>query len=168
MKRLAQCKRLAFVIGFTGSTCDSGWFEVDDSCFRVFARISVAKEWDKARDFCLQLGSDLAVVDSEIKRKIIGYHLTNISSRYPLDDIRAFLGIRKFGTWHWLDGSNISTSIWHSGYPRVLERRECGLLEKSWWSLDPEWKLSHMPCQWPWYSGFICETDERKSFVTVM
>ena len=69
MKRLAQCKRLAFVIGFTGSTCDSGWFEVDDSCFRVFARISVAKEWDKARDFCLQLGSDLAVVDSEIKRQ---------------------------------------------------------------------------------------------------
>ena len=151
------------MIGFTGSTCDSGWFEVDDSCFRVLARTSVATEWNKARESCLQQGSDLAVVDSEIKRKIIGYHLTNISSRYPDDNIRAaFLGIRKFGIWHWLDGSNISTSIWLSGYPWIFERGECGLLVKSW---SLEWKLAHMPC-W-WYSGFICETDERKSLVTV-
>ena len=150
------------MIGFTGSTCDSGWFEVDDSCFRVFARNSVAKEWDKARESCLQLGSDLAVVDSEIKRKIIGCHLTNISKKYPDENIKAFLGIRNFGIWHWLDGSNISTSIWHSGYPRIFERGKCGWLVKS---RSLEWKLAHVPC---WMNGgFICETDERKSFFTV-
>ena len=162
-KRLTQCKRLPFVIGFTGSTCDSGWFEVDDSCFRVFAGTSVAKEWKEARESCLQLGSDLAVVDSEIKRKIIGDHLTNISNKYPDDNINAFIGIRKLSTWHWLDGSSVSASIWHYGFPRVFERGECGFLGK-WWSL--EWKLFHMPCQW-YYGGFICETDERKSFFTI-
>ena len=163
-KRLTQCKRLPFVIGFTGSTCDSGWFDVDDSCFRVFAGTSVAKEWEEARESCLQQGSDLAVVDSEIERKIIGDHLTNISNKYPDDNINAFIGIRKFSTWHWLDGSNVSASIWHYGFPWFWARGECGLLEKGWWwSLD--WKLSHWPCQW--YSGFICETDQRKSFFTI-
>ena len=133
---------------------------MDDSCFQVFAR--TAKEWNKARESCFRLGSDLAVVDSEIKRKIIGYHLTAISKVYLNDNIRAFLGIRKFGIWHWLDGSKISTSMWLSEHPWIFERGECGLLVKSW---SLEWKLAHIPC-W-WYSGFICETDERKSFVTV-
>lgn len=163
-KRLTRCKRLPFVIGFTGSTCDSGWFEVDDSCFRVFAGTSVAKEWGDARKSCLQLGSDLAVVDSETERKIIGDHLTNISNKYPDGNINAFIGIRKFSTWHWLDGSSVSASIWHYGFPWFWARGECGSLEKGWWwSLD--WKLSHWPCQW--HSGFICETDQRKSFFTI-
>ena len=150
------------MIGFTGSTCDSGWFEVDDSCFRVFAGTSVAKEWGEARESCLQLGSDLAVFDSENERKIIGDHLTNISNKYPDDNINAFIGIHKFSTWHWLDGSSVSATIWRYGFPRVLERGECGLLDKRW---SLEWKLSHMPCQW--YGRFICETDQRKSFFTI-
>ena len=99
------------MIDFTGSLCDSGWFEVNDSCFRVFAGTSIAREWNWARSSCKRLGSDLAVVDSEIKRKIIAEHLTNVSNKYPDDNIKAFVGIRKFGTWHWLDDSNISTSI---------------------------------------------------------
>ena len=159
-KRLTQCKRLPFVIGFTGSTCDSGWFEVDDSCFRVFAGTSVAKEWEEARESCLQQGSDLAVVDSEIERKIIGDHLTNIANRYPGDNIKAFLGIRKFRTWRWLD-SSVSASIWHSGYPDVSKSGQCGLLEKR----SLQWKLARWSCGYR--RSFICETDERKSFVMV-
>ena len=149
------------MIHFIGSTCDSGWIEVNDTCFGVFAGTSVAKEWYKARESCLQQGGDLAVVDSEIERKIIADHLTNITNRYPVDNIKAFLGIHNFGTWYWLDGSNISASIWHSGYPNVLKTGECGLLAK----LSSEWKLAHMPCRFGY--RFICETDERKSFVMV-
>ena len=135
---------------------------MNDTCFGVFAGTSVAKEWYKARESCLQQGSDLAVVDSEIERKIIADHLTNIANRYPGENIKVFLGIiRKFGTWHWLDGSNISTSIWHSGYPDVLKTGECGLLAK----LSREWKLAHVSCRFG--SRFICETDERKSLVMV-
>ena len=115
------------MIGFTGSSCDSGWFEVNESCFRVFAGTSIARGWNWARWLCKQLESDLAVVESEIKRKIVANHLTNISKKYPDENIKAFLGIRKFGTWHWLDGSNISTSIWDSGYPDILWSGECGL-----------------------------------------
>ena len=149
------------MINFIGSTCDSGWFEVADSCFRVFAGTSTAKEWVKARESCLQQGSDLAVVDSEIERKIIGDHLTNIANRYPGDNIYAFLGIRKFRTWNWLDGSSVSASIWHSGYPDVSNSGECGLLAKS----SLQWKLVHGSCGYR--RRFICETDERKSFVMV-
>ena len=134
---------------------------MDDLCFVVFAGTSVAREWNEARELCLQLGGELAVVKNEIERKIIGDHLTNIAKRYPGDNIKAFLGIRKFGTWHWLDGSNISTSIWHSGYPNVLWSGECGALAK----LSAEWKLVQGSCLYTF--GFICETDERKSVVMI-
>ena len=154
------------MIDFTGSTCDSGWFEVDDSCFRVFAGSSFAREWNWARWSCKRRGSDLAVVDSEIKRKIIAEHLTNISKKYPDDNIKAFVGIRKFGTWHWLDDSNISTNIWHSGYPDITWSGECGLLYE-WW-FPQEWKLISVSCSRRYPVGFICETDERKSFVIVI
>ena len=135
---------------------------MDDLCFVVFAGTSVAREWNEAREVCLQLGGELAVVKTEIERKIIGDHLTNIAKRYPGDNIKVFLGIRKFGTWHWLDGSNISTSIWHSGYPDVLWSGECGVLEK----LSAEWKLAQEFCLDTF--GFICETDERKSVVIMI
>ena len=153
------------MIGFTGSSCDSGWFEVNESCFRVFAGTSVAREWDWARWWCKLLGSDLAVVESEIQRKIIANHLTNISKKYPDENTKAFLGIRKFGTWHWLDGSNISTSIWYSGYSDIMWSGECGLLVEWWFSL--EWKLIPVSCSRRYPVGFICETAERKSFVIV-
>ena len=135
---------------------------MDDLCFVVFAGTSVAREWNEARKVCLQLGGELAVVKTEIERKIIGDHLTNIAKRYPGDNIKVFLGIRKFGTWHWLDGSNISTSIWHSGYPDVLWSGECGVLAK----LSAEWKLAQEFCLYTF--GFICETDERKSVVIMI
>ena len=156
------------MIGFAGSTCDSGWFVVNDSCFRVFAGTSFAREWNSARAWCKRLGGDLAVVESEIQRKIISEHLTNISNKYPDDNIKAFVGIRKFGTWHWLDGSNISASIWFFGYPDILwSGAECGLLVKWWFPL--EWTLYPVPCSLPLPVDFtICETDERKSFIMVI
>ena len=155
------------MIGFTGSSCDSGWFEVNESCFRVFPGTSFAIEWNWARWWCKLLGSDLAVVESEIQRRIIANHLTNMSKKYPDENIKAFLGIRKFGTWHWLDGSNISTSIWDSGYPDILRSGECGLLVKRQFSL--EWKLIPVSCSHRYYAGFtICETDERKSFIMLI
>ena len=139
---------------------------VNDSCFRVFAGTSVAREWDWARWSCKLLGSDLAVVESEVQRKIIANHLTNISKKYPDENIKAFLGFRKFGTWHWLDGSNISTSIWLSEYLDILWSGECGLLVK-WFSL--EWKLFPVSCSRRYYVGFtICETDESKSLIMVI
>ena len=154
------------MIGFTGSSCDSGWFAVNESCFRVFVGTSVAREWNWARWSCELLESDLAVVESEIQRKIIANYLTNISKKYPDENIKAFLGIRRFGTWHWLDGSNISTSIWYSGYPDILRSGECGLIVK-WFPL--ELKLIPVSCSRRYYVGFtICETDERKSFIMVI
>ena len=155
---------VTLVIVFTVSTCDSGWFVVNDSCLRVFAGTSFAREWNWARVWCKLLGGDLAVVESEIKRKIISEHLTNISNKYPDDNIKAFVGIRKFGTWHWLDGSNISASTWLFGYPDILwSGAECGLLVKWWFPL--EWKLIPVSCSSRRPVEFtICETDERKSF----
>ena len=152
--------KYSWYVVFLVSTCDAAWFEAEDSCFRVFAG-NVGKTWDKAREFCLQQGGDLAIVDSEIKRNSIASNLTNIDNNFPGTYIRAFIGFRKFGEWHWLGGTNISASIWQLGYPDVLKSGECGFLARG--SFD--WKLAHTSCLYG--LGFICETNERKSLVII-
>ena len=39
--------------------------------------------WSEAWDFCKRKGGDLAVVDSELKRKAISNHLGNVSQYFP-------------------------------------------------------------------------------------
>ena len=113
--------------------------------------------WDRARQRCLQQGGDLAIVDSEIKRRTIGKHLTEIDNFFPDVNIRAFIGIRKFDRWHWLGGRSILGDIWHHGYPLTSGAgRKCGLLDKR----SLKWKLSQTKCNYE--LGFICESNDSK------
>lgn len=118
--------------------------------------------WDNARERCLQQGGDLAIVDSEIKRVIIASYLTVIDNLFPDVNIQAFIGIRKFGTWQWLGGKNISANIWHRGYPHVLKSGECGALVRD----SLEWKLLQTSCS-VYRLGYMCETHESKYFCMV-
>ena len=129
-------------------------------CFRIFGNTYVT--WDKARERCLQQGGDLAIVDSEIKRQIIASYLTVKDNLFPNVNVQAFIGIRKFGTWQWLGGKNISTrNIWHRGYPHALWSGECGALVRD----SLEWKLLQTYC---FYTlSYICETHESKCLYMV-
>lgn len=143
------------ILRVLGSKCDDTWFEMEDSCFRVFAG-TIYKVWDKAREHCLQQDGDLAIVDSEMKRQTVASHLNDIDDRHPDINIAAFIGIRKFGTWQWLGGRNISSSVWHSGYPHALKSGKCAALARG----PIDWKLLQSSCRYT--IGFICETSERK------
>ena len=112
--------------------------------------------WDRARQHCLQQGGDLAIVDSEIKRRTIGKHLTKIDNFFPDVNIQAFIGIRKLSRWQWSGGRSIPGDIWHHGYPHVLTSGECGVLVK----ISLKWKLFQTSCFYE--LGFICETRDSK------
>lgn len=136
---------------FSGSKCEDAWFDVVNTCFRIFA--GILKTWDGARDYCLRQGGDLAVVDSETKRKAIASRVTHVYTW------RLFIGIRKKGaSWQWSGDKNISSAFWHPGFPNS---GACVALDKR----SHDWKLFTTSCFLN--NGFLCQTTERKYFLLV-
>ncbi|XP_067041821.1 uncharacterized protein [Acropora muricata] len=137
------------------SKCESSWFDVEGLCFRVYAG-NTPYHWSEARYFCNRKGGDLAVVDSELKRKTIAYHLNNMRRSYPID--RVYIGLCKVVTWQWLGGSSISSNYWHTGELDDLKVGECALVMRRSYA----WKLAKGQCS---HHGFLCQTNERTSAV---
>ena len=136
------------------SKCESSWFDAGGLCFRVYAR-NKSYHWNEARSFCNGKGGDLAVVDSEMKRKTIANHLDNMRRSYPID--RVYIGLFKLVTWQWLGGSSISSNYWHRGELDDLKVGECALVMRR----SSAWKLAKGQCS---HHGFLCQTNERKYF----
>ena len=77
------------------SECEISWFKVGGLCFRVYAG-NISVTWSEARSLCKRRGGDLAVVDSESKRKVIAIHLHSVSLNYPKFSIKkAYIGLQK-------------------------------------------------------------------------
>ena len=137
------------------SKCESPWFEVEGLCFRVYAG-NTPYHWSEARYLCIRKGGDLAVVDSELKRRTIAYRLNNMRHSYPRI-YRVYIGLCKLVTWKWLGGSSISSNYWHRGELDDLKFGECALVMRRSYA----WKLAKGQCS---QHGFLCETNERKYF----
>ena len=135
------------------SKCESSWFDVEGLCFRVYA-VNRPYNWSEARCFCDRKGGDLAVVDSELKRKTIAYRLENMTRSYPRID-RVYIGLRKLVTWKWLGGSSISSNYWHRGELDDLKLGQCAQVMRRSYA----WKLAKGRC---FHHGFLCQTNERK------
>ena len=136
------------------SKCESSWFDVEGLCFRVYAG-NKPYHWSQARYFCNRKGGDLAVVDSELKRKAIAYHLDNMTRSFRID--RVYIGLCRLVTWQWLGGSSISSNYWHRGELDDLKVGECALVMRR----SSAWKLAKGQCS---HHGFLCQTNERKYF----
>ena len=102
----------------------------------------------------------MAVVDSEFKRKAIANHLDNVRHYYH-DVNMVYIGLRKLVMWKWLGGSNISSNCWHRGEPDDLKFEGCALVMRR----SSAWKLAQGQCS---RHGFLCETNERKYFLSNM
>ena len=102
----------------------------------------------------------MAVVDSELKRKAIANHLNNVRRYYP-NMKSVYIGLRELVTWQWLGGSNISSNYWHRGEPDDLMVGECALVMRR----SSAWKLAKGQCS---HHGFLCQTNERKYFLSNM
>ncbi|XP_074619878.1 uncharacterized protein LOC141878749 isoform X1 [Acropora palmata] len=136
------------------SECEISWFNVGGLCFRVYVG-NISATWDEARYFCKKRGGDLAVVDSELKRKAIDIHLHNVSLVYHHVVMnKAHIGLRRLVMWQWPGGSNISSSYWHRGEHDDLKVGNSALVMRrsSAWKLAKEKHSDH---------GFLCQTNKR-------
>ena len=140
------------------SKCEISWFNVGGLCFRVYAG-NISVTWSQARNFCKRRGGDLAVVDSESKRKAIAIHLHNVSLSYPYVFIKkAHIGLRKLLRWQWRGGSDISSNFWHRGEQDDPKVGESALVMRrsSAWKLARGQHSNH---------GFLCQANKRKHFL---
>ncbi|XP_067041831.1 uncharacterized protein [Acropora muricata] len=138
------------------SKCESSWIDTEGLCFQVYA--GNVSYWSEAWDFCKRKGGDLAVVDSELKRKAISNHLGNVSQYFPNMHM-VYIGLRELVIWHWLGGSNISSNYWHRGEPDDLKVEECALVARR----SSAWKLAKGRCSQ--HHGFLCQTNEHAGLV---
>ena len=95
-----------YFFNFPGASCEDGWFEVEKSCFQIFAG-DVSVDWQTARQNCQEQSSDLAIVDTEIKRKAMDTHIDKKDQHLPNVDIQVFIGILRLGLWQWLGDGHI-------------------------------------------------------------
>ena len=143
------------------SECEISWFKVGGLCFRVYVG-NISITWGEARYFCIKRGGDLAVVDSELKRKAIDIHLNKVSLVYHHVVInKAHIGLRKLVRWQWPGGSTISSNYWHRGEEDVLKVGESAVVTRR----SSAWKLAK---EKPSYHGFLCQTNERKNLLLNM
>ena len=119
---------------------------------------NISYYWSEAWHHCKRKGGDLAVVDSELKRKTIASYLDNVRHYYPNIHM-VYIGLRELVMWQWLEGSNISSNYWHRGEPDDLKVEECALVMRR----SSAWKLAKGQCS---QRGFLCQTNERKYFLS--
>ena len=100
----------------------------------------------------------MAVVDSERKRNAIASHLYNVRRFYSIKWV--YIGFRELVTWQWLGGSSISSNYWHIGELDDLKVGQCALVMRRSYA----WKLAKGQCSH--HHGFLCQTNERKYFLS--
>ena len=100
----------------------------------------------------------MAVVDSESKRNAIASRLDNVRRFYSI--VRVYIGFCELVTWQWLGGSNIYSNYWHRGELDDLKVEECALVVRR----SSAWKLAKGQCSH--HHGFLCQTNERKYFLS--
>ncbi|XP_031470280.1 macrophage mannose receptor 1-like [Phasianus colchicus] len=132
-------------------TCPEGWISNDDasSCYKYFCRSDInEKSWIEARDFCRQIGGDLATINNEEEKKMISRGNSHCSFE------RVWLGIFSLNPdegFAWSDGSPVRYTDW-SDHPRSSEGHMfCGLINGR--SFSGQWLLSLCEEQ----HGWVCQ-----------
>ncbi|OXB67692.1 hypothetical protein ASZ78_015224, partial [Callipepla squamata] len=112
-KKLAEKMTRPFAPGKNSNfKCPLGWNANNstNSCFRIFVRENNRKKtWFEARDFCREIGGDLAAINSEEEQRVIEDLIT------------------------WVDGSNLHYAAWAEGEPNFAAAQEhCVVLDKKY------------------------------------
>uniref|UniRef100_A0A4W6FVA5 C-type lectin domain-containing protein n=1 Tax=Lates calcarifer TaxID=8187 RepID=A0A4W6FVA5_LATCA len=93
-----------------------GWVYFGGSVYYIS---SVKKTWQESRNYCLQEGADLMIINSEEEQV-----------NQWKDNIWIGLTDRETeGTWKWVDGTPLTTSYWASNEPNghtILRDEDCG------------------------------------------
>ncbi|NWR28870.1 MRC1 protein, partial [Tachuris rubrigastra] len=149
------CKKLAekVTVPLTPETvpdskCPLGWDTSNSTtaCFRDFVREEYQKKtWFEARDFCREIGGDLAAIRNEKEQTVI----ENLIKKKSPSSQPFWIGLQCLdpdGGLSWSDGSPVNYKAKNYFYDIAFE--DCGAIRE-----DPSWIME--PCEYS--HNWICE-----------
>ena len=100
---------LILFLHFLAALCPTGWFPgFHGSCFKIFHK---SMGWNAAKSFCVALGANLAILNSQAKVAAVSSKIKYWSwialHRDPTDGSK----------WLWIDGSLTNYTNWDSNQP---------------------------------------------------
>ncbi|NXS81839.1 MRC1 protein, partial [Erpornis zantholeuca] len=149
------CKKLAEKVTvpvtsetISDSKCPLGWHTSNNSCFRGFVREEDQKKtWFEARDFCREIGGDLAAIRSEEEQTVIENLIKEKSRSFQ----PFWIGLQCLdpdGGLSWSDGSPVNYKAVNYLYDMAFQ--DCGAISED---PSPEWIKEHCEYSHNW----ICE-----------
>ncbi|XP_029317239.1 CD209 antigen-like [Cottoperca gobio] len=128
--------------------CLPGWTFINSVCwYYPFSDAITRKTWQEARQFCMNQGGDLAVIDSREKHRAINGLLGNYQEpgRY-ISESGFWIGLRDVkeeGVWKWLDDSRLIEGYWINGEPNNEGNEDC---VASYPKMNPFKTWNDVPC----------------------
>ncbi|XP_030279430.1 CD209 antigen-like protein C [Sparus aurata] len=119
-----------------------GWMYFSGSVYYIS---STTKTWQRSRDYCLQRGADLMIINSEEEQSFTRQLKNNL-----------WIGLTDTetdGTWKWVDGTPLDTSYWMDGEPNNYKQKEEDCVEVRLHAEENNWNDS--PCNLKLF--WICE-----------
>eukprot|EP00066_Takifugu_rubripes_P009689 XP_003976883.1 PREDICTED: CD209 antigen-like protein A [Takifugu rubripes] len=87
-----------------------GWFHFQKSLYYIS---SVKNTWHLSREYCLQEGADLAVINSRAEQAFL--------ENFKMTLWIGLMEQRSERTWRWVDGTPLTESYWSLGEPNNYE-----------------------------------------------
>ncbi|XP_019385690.1 PREDICTED: macrophage mannose receptor 1-like [Crocodylus porosus] len=112
--------------------CPEGWVSTvhSNSCFKVFLRdYEQQKTWLKARDFCREMGGDLASIHSKEEHIVINSALRDINT---FGNTYLWIGIFFLEGLAWSDGSPVTYTGWFESSSIQDESKYCGTINEQY------------------------------------
>ncbi|CAL8356380.1 unnamed protein product [Boreogadus saida] len=113
-----------------------GWLYFDQSLYFIS---TTKKNWEASRDFCLNRGADLLVINSKEEQEFV--------RRFRHDSWIGLSDRNTEGTWKWVDGTNLTSTVWLPGEPNDYGTEDCALAQEGGWNDDTCAKLFSWICE---------------------
>ena len=146
-------ENLKCLFALVNRTCKTGFILIDGHCYKIYDQARLNRK--KARLNCSRDHGDLAKVSRTAQREGLSALLETLNLNIATEGL--YLDLSRYSL-AWLDGSEIDSSLWESGYPRKDDKSEtCVVLD------GYKGKIKNVPCLIESITGFICQSREGKN-----